>query len=210
MSFYGMPFPGVYVVDDEGVVTEKFFNRHYATRTSAGTIRDSALGKILARHEVPSAQLDAEQVKLSAFLADPDLKLEVTTDLYVRLELADGFHVYGAPLPEGFIATVATLDAPPGIRVGEIAYPPTQAREFKELGVTLNVYEKTADITVPVTLTAEISNWPIADEPTEIEIPISVHYQACSETVCYLPKTASLSLTVPVRSLLMRGASRDP
>ncbi len=40
---YGVPFPGVYVTDENGVVTEKFFHRHYATRESAGAIRDSAL-----------------------------------------------------------------------------------------------------------------------------------------------------------------------
>ena len=26
--FYGIPYPGTYVVDEAGVVTEKFFNRH--------------------------------------------------------------------------------------------------------------------------------------------------------------------------------------
>ena len=40
-GFYGVPFPGVYVTDENGVVTDKFFHRHYATRESAGSIRDS-------------------------------------------------------------------------------------------------------------------------------------------------------------------------
>ena len=44
VSFYGIPFPGTYVVDESGIVTEKFFNRHYATRPSAGTSLDTAFG----------------------------------------------------------------------------------------------------------------------------------------------------------------------
>ena len=109
MSFYGIPFPGVYVVDAEGIVTEKFFHRHYATRSSAGRIRDSALGEILARHEAPSAELDTEHVKVTAFLADPDLKFEYTSQLYVRLEIADGFHVYGDPLPEAISSATSSI-----------------------------------------------------------------------------------------------------
>ena len=69
-GFYGIPFPGVYVTDRDGRVTEKFFHRHYATRTSAGTIRDSAIGRILAKHEVPAAELGDEHVEVSVFLAD--------------------------------------------------------------------------------------------------------------------------------------------
>ena len=55
-DFYGIPFPGTYVADEFGVVTEKFFSRHYATRESAGTILDKALGKVLLHEESPPSQ----------------------------------------------------------------------------------------------------------------------------------------------------------
>ena len=95
-SFYGVPFPGVYVTDENGVVTEKFFHRHYATRESAGAIRDSALGEILARHEVPAIELGTDQVQISAFLSDTSLKFETQSTLYVRFELEDGLHMWPA------------------------------------------------------------------------------------------------------------------
>ena len=63
--FFGVPFPGVYVTDERGVVTEKFFHRHYATRESAGAIRDSALGEILVRHEAPAVELANDQVNIN-------------------------------------------------------------------------------------------------------------------------------------------------
>lgn len=203
-GFYGLPFPGAYVVGADGTVTDKFFHRHYATRTSAGTLRDSAIGKILARHEVPAAELAGEQVQVSAFLADPTLKLEYASTLYVRFEVANGFHIYAAPLPEGFIASAATVSPTKGVRLGDPVFPPTHPREFPELGVTLNVYKSgTTDIAIPITLDAEILNWTIRDKPTEIEIPIDVVYQACSETVCYRPRRETLSLLVPIEPLAM-------
>ncbi|HEY5640189.1 MAG TPA: redoxin domain-containing protein, partial [Dehalococcoidia bacterium] len=97
--FNGLPFPGTYVVDGEGVVTEKFFNRHYGTRTSAGTILDSALGRVLRHEEAPEAAYSDERAVVTAFMSGPTLTLEVTNTLYVRIEMAEGLHIYGEPLP---------------------------------------------------------------------------------------------------------------
>jgi hypothetical protein len=131
-SFYGVPFPGVYVTDKNGVVTEKFFHRHYATRESAGAIRDSALGEILARHETPAIELGTDQVRISAFLSDAALKFESQSTIYVRFELEEGLHMYGRPLPDGYIASEATIPGTAGLRVGTPRYPATHPREFPE------------------------------------------------------------------------------
>lgn len=208
-GFYGIPFPGVYVTDRDGQVTEKFFHRHYATRTSAGTIRDSAIGRILAKHEVPAAELGDEHVEVSVFLADEALKFEYRSTLHVRFEVADGYHIYADPLPDGFIASTATVVPTKGVRTGEPVYPATSEREFPQLDVTLNVYEEgTIDIAIPIALNAEILNWPIQDKPTEIEIPVDVVYQACSETVCYVPKEETVVLKAPIEPLVMPGRRR--
>ena len=205
-SFYGVPFPGVYVTDENGVVTEKFFHRHYATRESAGAIRDSALGEILARHEAPAVELGTNQVQVSAFVSDASLKFETQSTVYVRFELEDGLHMYGRPLPDGYIASEATIPDTTGLRVGAARYPATHPREFPELKVTLNVYEGVVDVAIPVTPNAELFNPAGRDQPEELEIPVSVMFQVCSETVCYTPRTETLSLVVPVQPLLRPGA----
>ena len=205
-GFYGIPFPGVYVTDGEGRVAEKFFHRHYATRTSAGTIRDSAIGRILAKHEAPTAELGDEHVEVSVFLADEALKFEYASTLHVRFDVAEGYHIYADPLPDGFIASTATVVPTKGVRLGEPVYPATRKRKFPQLDVTLNVYEEGAtDIAIPIALNAEILNWPIQDKPTSIEIPVDVVYQACSETVCYVPKEETVTIEVPIEPLVMPG-----
>jgi len=207
-SFYGVPFPGVYVTDERGVVTEKFFHRHYGTRESAGAIRDSALGEILARHEAPAIELGTDQVQISAFLSDPSLKFETQSTVYVRFELEEGLHMYGRPLPDGYIASEASIPDTPGLRVGEPRYPTTHTRAFPELGVTLNVYEGVVDVAIPVTPSAEVFGPSIRDQPDTLVVPVSVLFQVCSETICYTPRTETLSMTLPVRPLLRPGESR--
>ncbi len=207
-SFYGVPFPGVYVTDENGVVTEKFFHRHYATRESAGTIRDSALGEILARHEVPAVELGTDQVKISAFPSDPAMQFETQSTIHVRFELEEGLHMYGRPLPEGSIASEVTVPDIPGLRVGTVQYPATHPREFPELGVTLNVYEGVVDVAIPVTPNVEVFHRSNPDRPEVVDVPLSVLYQVCSETICYTPRTETLSLAVPFQLLLSPGARR--
>ena len=187
-------------------MTEKFFHRHYATRASAGTIRDSAIGRILARHEAPTAELGDEHVEVSVFLADEALKFEYASTLHVRFDVADGYHIYADPLPDGFIASTASVMPTKGVRLGEPVYPATSEREFPQLGVTLNVYEEgSTDIAIPIALNSEILDWPIRDKPTSIEIPVDVVYQACSETVCYVPKEETVTIEVPIEPLEMPG-----
>ena len=207
-GFYGVPFPGVYVTDESGVVTEKFFYRHYATRASAGAIMNSTLGKVLQPKEAPQTDFSNDQVKITAFLADESLKFEYRSTLYVRFELAKGLHIYGDPLPSGFVSTTVSIDETKGLRTGAPRYPKTKPLVFDTLDVTLNVYEGVVDVAIPVSLTAEVMNWTIRDKPKSIEIPLNVRYQACSDTVCYPPKTEKLSVTVPVSQLLMPGARR--
>ena len=207
-SFYGLPFPGVYVTDEDGIVTEKFFHRHYATRESAGAIRDSALGEILARHETPVAELGTDQVKVSVFLSDSAMAFETQSTLYVRFELNEGLHMYGRPLPDGYIASEVTVPDTPGLRLGPAEYPPTHSKEFPQLGVTLNVYEGVVDVAVPITPNVDLYHRANPDRPDVVEVPVSILFQACSDTICYTPRTQQLTLELPFEPLLFPGEPR--
>ena len=199
-QFYGLPFPGTYVVDGKGVVTEKFFNKHYATRTSAGTILDSALGRALRHEEAPAAAHGSPRVGFSAFLSDPQLTLEVASTLNVRIEMEEGYHVYAEPLPDDYYPTTVRLEPVGGLEIGEAVYPPTTPMRFDALDVTLNVYEGSADIAIPVTALAEL----VQAGGETVDLDVVVDYQVCSDTVCYLPEEARLSLSAPISGLLGR------
>ena len=203
--FYGIPFPGTYVVDEAGVVTEKFFNRHYATRTSAGSILDSALGRVLRHEESPEADHQDQRARVTTFLSDPTLTLEVVNTLYVRIEMAEGFHIYAEPLPDGYFPTTVTVEPSNGIAIGEPVLPPTTPMRFDLLDVTLNVYEGTVDIAVPITPIAKLFGADYTPTRESVELNVVVDYQACSDTVCYLPEVVRLSLSVPTAALVMPG-----
>ncbi len=136
------------------------------------------------------------------------MKFETQSTVYVRFDLEDGLHMHGRPLPDGYIASEATVPKTPGIRVGPPRYPPTHPRDFPVLGVSLNVYEGVVDVAIPVTPNAELFSPSNLDQPEELVVPVSARFQVCSETICYTPRTQTVSMTLPVGLLLRPGAPR--
>jgi peroxiredoxin len=202
--FYGIPFPGTYITDENGVVTEKHFFQSYEKRVSAGTILDRAIGRVLVHDEAPQQEAREQMATLTAFLADGELRREVASTLYVRIAMDAGFHVYAEPLPEGFVAMRVEVGPVAGLEVGEPVYPATHRREFPQLGVELPVYESSAVVSVPVTAEGELFAGGIgAGKQPTVAIPVRVTYQACSETVCYRPRTAELTVQAPLEGLVL-------
>ena len=206
--FYGLPFPGVYVLDEEGRVVEKFFSRSFATRSSAGNILNAALGGILMPEEGPAVEFVNEQIEFTAFLADAELMLEYESTLYVRFQVAEGLHIYAEPLPRGFIATTVSVEENPGLTIGEPVYPPTQLMKFEALDVELPVYGGVVDVGIPITANDTLSGLFQADKPESVSVAIDVRYQVCSDTFCYLPKTERLDMLIPLGDLVMPRNAR--
>jgi peroxiredoxin len=202
--FYGIPFPGTYITDENGVVTEKHFFQSYEKRLSAGTILDRAVGRVLVHDEAPQAEAREQMATITAFLADGELRREVASTLYVRIAMDEGFHVYADPLPEGFVATTVEVGPVAGLEIEQPVYPPTHQREFPQLGVTLPVYESSAVVAVPVTAGGDLFTGGFgAGKQPAVAIPVRVTYQACSETVCYRPRTAELTVQAPLGALVL-------
>lgn len=202
--FYGIPFPGTYITDRDGVVVEKHFFQSYERRVSAGTLLDRAVGHVLVHDEAPQQEAREQTATVTAFLADGELRRDIASTLYVRIAMDEGFHVYGEPLPEGFVATRVEVGPVEGLDVGAAVYPTTQSREFPQLHVTLPIYESTATVSVPVSATAKLFQGGVgAGLSPALVIPVKVTYQACSETVCYRPRTAELAVSAPLAALVL-------
>jgi hypothetical protein len=59
-------------------------------------------------------------------------------------------------------------------------------------------------IAVPVTAEASLFAGGIgAGKQPTVAIPVKVTYQACSETVCYRPRTAELTVEAPLAALVL-------
>ncbi len=75
-----------------------------------------------------------------------------------------------------------------GLRIGAVSYPRGKNRKFEFSSDTINVYEGRTtfkfDVTVPANYTRKT-----------ISVRVKVKYQACTNEVCYPPKTKDITLT---------------
>ncbi len=187
---YGIPFPGTYLVDEQGTVTAKFFNRSLAARESAEALIDSALGEILLRDEEPSARAGDDDIRISATYhgGGGNLKFGAMRQLVVRFELAPGLHIYDEPVPEGMVATRIELDLPEGLRCLDWIKPPTHPLELPGLDQELQVWEGRVDFVLPVHADDRIAGLVEDTGIKEIEIGVRVRFQACDDHACRIPQ----------------------
>ena len=110
----------------------------------------------------------------------------------LQARLDPGFHVNSnAPLEDFLIPTVLTLDPPEGIELSAVAWPDPITLSQQGADQPLVVFEE------EFVIGAGLSLGPALSVGTYV-VPGTLRYQACDETMCYLPATADLSFEVTV------------
>ena len=110
----------------------------------------------------------------------------------ISMSIPAGLHVNSnRPSFENAIATVIKLSGP-GIRVGAVNYPRGTNRKFEFSENPLNVYEGTVrfpfSIMVPSSFKGDV-----------VRLRATVRFQACTNEVCYPPKSKEITITAKVR-----------
>ncbi|MBX3281108.1 MAG: protein-disulfide reductase DsbD N-terminal domain-containing protein [Acidobacteria bacterium] len=110
----------------------------------------------------------------------------------VTLDIPDGLHVNSnRPKGENLIATVVTPTGG-GLRFGAVRYPAGHDKTFGFSRNALNVYEGRVTFSFLVTV-------PSGFKGNSADFRVAVRYQACTDEVCYPPKTKRINLSARVR-----------
>ena len=200
VPFYGIPFPGFFLLDEDGVIVDKLFNRHLAHRDGIETILDSFAGRIAPGDNEPIASAaEDDGVRIMAFLRGGGgvLRIGPRRRLVVRVEMPEGLHIYDDPVPDGMVATSITIDAPDGLRHEPAEAPPTHPLELPGVDQPLQVWDGTTDFVFPVYAASALGR-AMRDGVTSIQVDVTVRYQACDDTQCFIPRTQTLRLDVPI------------
>ena len=204
VPYYGIPFPGTYLVNERGVVSAKFFHRNLAQRESAEAMVDSVFGKILLGDAEPQVEGGGDDIRLTATLHGDggQLKSGAPRQIVVRFELAPEMHIYDEPVPTGMVATRVQISGPPGLNVGETRKPASRPFSLPGLNAKLKVWDGTVDFVVPVYVDDRIASLVKEVQVAEITIEVRVEYQACSDESCRIPQRETMTLHVPVAPLV--------
>lgn len=110
----------------------------------------------------------------------------------VTLSIPGGLHVNSnRPNSEYAIATTVRVSAA-GAKTGAVSYPRGKNRKFAFSEDTLNVYEGRAAFGFNLTVPANYKG-------STVKVRAVVRFQACTDEVCYAPKTQEVTLTAQVK-----------
>lgn len=110
----------------------------------------------------------------------------------VILSIPAGLHTNSSrPGTEYAIATSVKASSAAGVKIGSVSYPRGTNRKFAFSEKPINVYEGRVpfgfDVTVPATFRGNA-----------VRVSVTVRYQACTDEVCYPPKSKAITLTAKV------------
>ncbi|MAG37374.1 MAG: hypothetical protein CL878_14160 [Dehalococcoidia bacterium] len=186
--WHGVPYPGTYLVDAAGQVVARSFYADHAKRDALARMVEEDVGVAAAERGTSQASQDGP-VQVRAALSSGTIRPGQVVTLTVELAIAAGYHLYGQPLPEGYVATELVVDAPPDVAVGEVTYPSPTPFQFAALGEVLPAYAGQVVLKAPI----------FSRQREDFDLQMHLRYQACDDHECLLPE--QLDIALPVHTL---------
>jgi len=199
VAWFGIPFPGSYVINGEGRITHKFFEHNLAVRAGPERFLRSILGD-------PTGPMRAadqpERTVAQVFLEGDSLPVSVQRELIARISVPQGRHVYASPAPMGVVGLELELDANPRLVVRDPIRPASAPHRLAGSGETFEVHRGIVQLRLPVTVNGALT----ADSSgTEITLSGSLRWQTCDDDVCDVPESQRFELRVPTAGAVLPG-----
>ena len=197
--WYGIPYPGVYITDSDGIIVEKFFENNFTVRPGPEQLLAAVRGEEVLLEERPDP---VSEVSVDVDFVGDSLPVGISRQIVARFSLPEGMHVYGQPVPEGLVAASIELDEQVE---GLVAYTPitpaTRSMTLTGDGHTLEVYEGDVVLRLPVAQNGRAMRKD--EEGRWVSIAGGVRWQACDSEACGLPEEQTFNFRVPAAFTVM-------
>ncbi len=181
---YGIPHPGLVVVDPAGVVLERFFEERYYHRMTMPTML-SRLGAVFA---IDRRSVSHEHVLIHTGAVQPAVHPGNRFTLFVDVTPLHGAHIYGATVGGGYQALDVSIDVLPYLTVHPIRYPDAATLRLPWTDEVLTGYERPARVAIDVSLGTRQEMAGVLEAGQGLLITGSVRLQACDDRMCWAPE----------------------
>ena len=157
-------------------------------RRSAGLVLAAFIGTGVSAGQTPRLS----HAEVTAVPIAGPVQAGTTLRAVLQVKVAPGFHIQSdKPRDPSLIPLTLTIDAPAGISVGGLKFPPPKDFTLKGSDSPLAVFEGTFPIEAKLVVGKDHS-------AGEVTVPARLRYQACDETTCFRPTTISATWTFAV------------
>lgn len=195
--WYGVPYPGTFIVDQNGVIRAKYFEARYQDRYSAPTILLQEFGSVSGTRQIV---VKTDHLELQYYSTRDTVRPSLRLTLVADFQLPPKMHVY-APGVENYLPIRLELDSSPNYVVYPADYPKSEILFLPAIDEKVPVYHGNFRVAQDVTMAATSVLRPILTGTKEIKITGKLFYQACDDKICYLPQTIPLEWVLKVEPL---------
>ena len=191
---YGVPFPGYYVVDENGVVQSKHFEENYQERVTAANI---LVREFDGSGEV-QGEADTSHLRMSWSASNREVLGGHRIALVLNVEMKPKMHVY-APTVTGYLPVEWQIAPSDGWQAAPPDFPESELLHLPAIDEIVPVYEGRFRVVRDLKIGSRNQIQPLVSEDGTITVEGTFHYQACDDKVCYLPQQVPLKWTFDLK-----------
>jgi hypothetical protein len=189
--FFGVPYPGTYVLDTKGVVVAKYFEEDYKERETAASILVRQFGLAPAG---PHMTQQAKQLSLTTFASTQTIATGEHVALVIDIELKPKMHVY-APGVENYIAIDWLMEPTDAAKAEAVMWPKAEVLRLDAIKETVPVYKDSIHLVRDIIFAPDAKLKAALNEKGEVTVKGMLRYQACDDRMCYVPATVPVQWT---------------
>jgi hypothetical protein len=195
--FFGVPYPGTYVLNASGAIVAKYFEDDYKERETASSILVRQFG--LA---APGAHVTKQtrQLELSTSASTDSISTGEHVALVIDINLKPKMHVY-APGVEHYIPIDWQIEDLEAAKAQAVTWPKAETLHLDAIDETVPVYTGEFRIIREIVFAPDAKLKSLVNEKGEITIHGTLKYQACDDKMCYIPASVPLEWTFKYQPL---------
>ena len=184
-----IPYPGIYIIDKKLKVVSKQFEKHHSARPTAENVLATHLKEEIQsnRHQFKTSYLTGS-IAISDTLAYTGQILAIT----IKFKLDENWHIYGKPIPEGYIPLTIDLESNPNFSLDSLQFPNTEKIMLESLNETFNILPE------EFTLNSFLRMKRRPQFGTNI-FKITIKFQACDNKVCMPPEELKFQFSLIIK-----------
>jgi len=187
-EWYGVPFPGTYIVNEKGVVLSKFFEDDHRERYTASTV----LLRTGASTVDGWQEAETKHLKLRYGATESTVRPGNLVALAVEVELKPGMHVYAPGVQSSYIPIDWKMPNSTSWLARPAQYPAARTLHPPAIQESVPVYENRFRLTRELLVGQSGEIRPALGPDNKLKVEGSLRYQACDDKICYAPVTVPL------------------
>ncbi|MCH2347036.1 MAG: redoxin domain-containing protein [Pseudomonadales bacterium] len=202
----GTPYPGTFMVDNQGRVTSRFFEEFYRERNTTTNVM-LKLG--VGVSPIEAVEGSTAHLKFSAYPSNSSVTVGTRFSLALEVEPGENMHLYAPGADDmGYRVIGFNLAPNPLARYEPVQYPESEIYHFEPLDEHVPVYQERFMLLQEIVMNADAEAETIMAELDALTLSGTLEYQACDDEICFLPQSIpvsfTLALTMPDRQRAQR------